>query len=55
MHDRTTIAMLRQNPMEWRRRGLTPPAALQAMVDAKIRSYDPQPAAEPSYADFFVA
>ena len=55
MHDRKNLALLRQNPMEWRRHGLTPPAALQAMVDARVRSYDPAPSTEPSYADFFAA
>lgn len=51
MLDRQTLAQLRQNPMEWRRRGLTPPDALQQMVETRLaQGMHP---ADPSYADFF--
>lgn len=48
--DRTTLAQLRRNPAEWRRRGLTPPADIEAMVRSRIDHGVP---AEPTYADFF--
>lgn len=45
---------LRQHPVEWRRRGLTPPGEIEAMVAARIG----EPAlarvpSDPSYSDFF--
>lgn len=55
MLDRTTINHLRQYPTEWRRRGLTPPADLDAIVTARINQAPPYPVREPAYADFFTA
>ncbi|MFZ7089331.1 hypothetical protein [Curtobacterium sp. RRHDQ10] len=46
------LAELRQDPIEWRRRGLIPPAALEAMVNERVGAVAHVPA-EPSYADFF--
>jgi hypothetical protein len=54
MTNARTIAQLRQNPIEWRRRGLTPPDVIQAMVQERLA--EPglnQPVGDPSYADFF--
>ncbi|KQO61449.1 hypothetical protein [Curtobacterium sp. Leaf261] len=52
-HDLQT---LRRSASEWRRRGLTPPEAIEAMVTARINS-GPFPhaggAQDPAYADFF--
>jgi hypothetical protein len=52
MIERETLASLRKNPMEWRRRGLTPPDALRAMVEERIHDGGK---ADPSYADFFMS
>lgn len=54
MLDRETLATLRQNPIEWRRRGLTPPDALAAMVEARVSGTTKlRRPVDPSYADFF--
>lgn len=54
MRDTITLEMLRAHPTEWRRRGLTPPAELDAMVAVRVAntpgSHLP---IDPSYADFF--
>lgn len=46
---------LRRSSAEWRRRGLTPPDAIAAMVAARVAG--PSDAAfiggDPAYADFF--
>lgn len=50
------LQTLRRSASEWRRRGLTPPDAIEAMVTARINS-GPFPhgggAQDPAYADFF--
>lgn len=50
------LQTLRRSAAEWRRRGLTPPDAIEAMVTARINS-GPFPHAggdqDPAYADFF--
>lgn len=55
MRDTLSLDTLRQRPVEWRRRGLTPPSELNAIVAARLdgpgSTFVP---AEPSYADFFV-
>ncbi|ROP74018.1 hypothetical protein [Curtobacterium sp. PhB115] len=54
MLDHAALDRLRQHPVEWRRRGLTPPHELAAMVAARLE--EPTAAhipADPSYADFF--
>jgi hypothetical protein len=43
-----TLRRLRADPAEWRRRGLTPPDAITAMVEERLGS-----PLDPSYADFF--
>jgi hypothetical protein len=49
-----TLVQLRQNPMEWRRRGLTPPDVIRAMVEERLAEPGhTQPVGDPSYADFF--
>jgi hypothetical protein len=48
--DRATLKQLRENPVEWRRRGLTPPSVIEAMVAERLGS-----PVDPSYADFFSA
>jgi hypothetical protein len=51
---RQDLVRLRQDPREWRRRGLTPPAALDAMVRERVLGDGGLPV-DPSYADFFTA
>lgn len=51
---RQDLVQLRQDPREWRRRGLTPPAALDAMVRERVLGDGALPL-DPSYADFFTA
>jgi len=46
---------LRRDPLEWRRRGLTPPAALDALVHARVHGRPVADAAELAYADFFAS
>jgi hypothetical protein len=50
------LQTLRRSAAEWRRRGLTPPEAIEAMVTARINE-GPFPHAgggqDPAYADFF--
>ncbi|MBF4605655.1 MULTISPECIES: hypothetical protein [Curtobacterium] len=53
MPDQTTLEQLRQSPVEWRRRGLTPPADLHEIVQARLSAHMGH--ADPSYADFFVS
>jgi hypothetical protein len=54
MLDRETLNALRQNPTEWRRRGLTPPDALAEMVEARVSGTSRmRRPLDPSYADFF--
>ncbi|MEN0101624.1 hypothetical protein ACO0E1_05415 [Curtobacterium sp. RRHDQ66] len=49
-----TLSQLRQNPVEWRRRGLTPPDVIQAMVNERLAEPGHNaPMTNPSYADFF--
>jgi len=50
MH-RTTLAHARQDPLQWRRHGLTPPHELEAIIAARLHALP----AEPRYADFFAA
>ncbi len=56
MRNEINLDLLRPQPTEWRRRGLTPPAELDAIIASRLagtpRTYVP---AEPSYADFFAA
>jgi hypothetical protein len=48
------LVQLRQNPMEWRRRGLTPPDVIRAMVEERLAEPGhTQSFTDPSYADFF--
>ncbi|MEV7932692.1 hypothetical protein [Curtobacterium sp. ER1/6] len=54
MRTQSTLMQLRANPMEWRRRGLTPPDALQAMVEERLAQPGHSPiVGDPSYQDFF--
>ena len=53
MLDQSTLEQLRSNPVEWRRRGLTPPADLDEIVQARLSAHMGH--ADPSYADFFAA
>jgi len=53
MRDTITLEMLRAHPTEWRRRGLTPPAELDAMVAARVATTGSHLPVDPSYADFF--
>lgn len=46
---------LRRDPREWRVRGLTPPAAIDALVHARVYGRAVAPGSELSYADFFSA
>lgn len=56
MIDRQALAALRQHPTEWRRRGLTPPDELAAIVAARLHEPMTQTyGREPAYADFFAA
>lgn len=40
-----------RDPEQWRRRGLTPPEELDALVRVRVGWL---PVAEPTYADFFI-
>jgi hypothetical protein len=51
MLDRQTLETLRLDPTEWRRRGLTPPDAIAAMVEERLNAG--HAGVDPSYADFF--
>jgi hypothetical protein len=54
MRTQNDITQLRANPLEWRRRGLTPPDAIQAMVEERLREPGHSPVVgDPAYADFF--
>lgn len=55
MSKQHSLAELRQYPREWRRRGLTPPAALDAIVTARLNDTVGLAAPKPTYADFFAA
>ncbi|MCA5922292.1 MULTISPECIES: hypothetical protein [Curtobacterium] len=49
-----TLKQLRSNPVEWRRRGLTPPDVIQAMIEQRLAEPGhSQPVGDPSYQDFF--
>jgi hypothetical protein len=49
-----TLNQLRSNPVEWRRRGLTPPDVIQAMIEQRLAEPGhAQPLGDPSYQDFF--
>jgi hypothetical protein len=49
------LTILRTRPAEWRRRGMTPPAELEAIVAARVGDSYGRVLTDPSYADFFVA
>ncbi|MBF4595783.1 MULTISPECIES: hypothetical protein [Curtobacterium] len=50
----STLNQLRSNPVEWRRRGLTPPDVIQAMIEQRLAEPGhSQPVGDPSYQDFF--
>jgi hypothetical protein len=54
MRTQNSLVQLRQNPMEWRRRGLTPPDVIQSMIEQRLAEPGHnQPVGDPSYADFF--
>jgi len=54
MRTQSTLMQLRANPVEWRRRGLTPPDAIQAMVEERLaQPGHAQLVGDPSYQDFF--
>jgi hypothetical protein len=54
MAQKNPLVQLRQNPLEWRRRGLTPPDVIQAMIEERLAEPGHnQPVGDPSYADFF--
>ncbi|MGN8051072.1 hypothetical protein ACTJKO_15435 [Curtobacterium sp. 22159] len=54
MQTHSTLKQLRANPMEWRRRGLTPPDVIQSMVEERLAEPGhAQPVGDPSYQDFF--
>ncbi|MFZ7086718.1 hypothetical protein [Curtobacterium sp. RRHDQ10] len=46
---------LRRSASEWRRRGLTPPDAIAAMVAERVggMAHAPLTTGDPAYADFF--
>ena len=49
-----TLNQLRSNQVEWRRRGLTPPDVIQAMIEQRLAEPGhSQPVGDPSYQDFF--
>jgi len=48
MH-RAMLTRARQDPLQWRRHGLTPPHELEAIITARLHALP----AEPRYADFF--
>ncbi|WP_181436771.1 MULTISPECIES: hypothetical protein [unclassified Curtobacterium] len=49
-----TLNQLRSNPVEWHRRGLTPPDVIQAMIEQRLAEPGhSQPVGDPSYQDFF--
>ncbi len=47
----TPRTALHRDPEQWRRRGLTPPSELEALVRARLGW---MAAADPTYADFFI-
>ncbi|MGN7190393.1 MULTISPECIES: hypothetical protein [unclassified Curtobacterium] len=54
MRTQNSLMQLRANPMEWRRRGLTPPDVIQAMIEERLAEPGhSQPVGDPSYQDFF--
>ena len=58
MRNEISLDLLRTRPTEWRRRGLTPPDELTAIVAARVANTGAghvRAAGEPSYADFFTA
>lgn len=55
MRESVSLEVLRRHPGEWRRRGLTPPSELDALVAARVAGTERSiVASEPAYADFFV-
>lgn len=50
MRDHGSLEELRRDPAEWRRRGLTPPDDLAAIVRSRVGHGS---VADPTYADFF--
>ena len=46
---------LRAQPLEWRRRGLTTPTELEALITRRLSGVVRGVPADPTYADFFVA
>jgi hypothetical protein len=56
VRDESRLHQLRQIPGEWHRRGMTSPAELDAIIEARLgEPFGIHSAAEPSYADFFAA
>ncbi|WP_439689805.1 hypothetical protein ACRQ4C_01515 [Curtobacterium sp. SP.BCp] len=56
MHD--LLDQLRRNPTEWHRRGMSAPGDIDRIVTERLAHHyvsSTQPAAEPTYADFFIA
>ena len=55
MREPVSLDVLRTRPIEWRRRGMTPPSELNRLVAARVADHEHTfVPAEPSYADFFV-
>ncbi|MBF4616281.1 hypothetical protein [Curtobacterium sp. VKM Ac-1376] len=46
---------LRNEPLEWRRHGLTPPTELDAIVATRLAGVVRGVPTDPTYADFFAA
>ncbi|MDM7886541.1 hypothetical protein QUG92_15630 [Curtobacterium sp. RHCKG23] len=58
MSNHTVLEQLRRNPTEWHRRGMTSPTEIDQLVTERLGHLyisNSLNAAEPSYADFFVA
>ena len=54
MASKNPLMQLRQDPLEWRRRGLTQPDVIRAMIEERLaQPGHNQPVGDPSYADFF--
>ncbi|WIE83220.1 hypothetical protein [Curtobacterium sp. MCPF17_021] len=53
VHDDAVLDVLRSEPVEWRRRGLTPPAELDAIIARRLAGAVRGVPADPTYADFF--
>ncbi|MBT1680366.1 hypothetical protein [Curtobacterium aurantiacum] len=48
------LELLRDRPGEWRRRGMTPPSELDAIVERRLAGVVRGVPTDPTYADFFV-